>query len=118
MKMIAGFTKQLKEELLEVVNHTHTVKRDQKSVYHRRTSLKPILRKANSLYTTRGESYESEIRVILSQECPTSHDESRHCKISQEESCQFQTSQYHIRKGDRKSERDGVSHDITLLLTS
>jgi len=46
MKTIAGFAKQLKEELLEVVNHTHTVKRDKESVFYRRTSLKPVQRKA------------------------------------------------------------------------
>jgi len=46
MKTKAEFAKQLKEELLEVMNHAHTVKRDPKSVYHRRTSLKPIHWKA------------------------------------------------------------------------
>jgi len=45
MKMKVEFAKQLKEELLEVMNYAHTVKIDQKSVFHRRTSLKPVHRK-------------------------------------------------------------------------
>jgi len=51
MKTLAGFTKQLREELLEVVIHTHTEERDQESVFHRRTSLKPIQRETTGIYT-------------------------------------------------------------------
>ena len=75
--MIAEFAKQLREELLEVLNHAHTKERDQKSVFYRRTSLKPIQRKARVFIHGRGSHYESEIGVILSQECPTSHYESQ-----------------------------------------
>ena len=53
-KTKAEFTKQLREELLEVVNHAHTVKKTQRSVYHRRTSLKPVQRKTE-VYIHRGE---------------------------------------------------------------
>ena len=35
-----GFAKQLKEELLEVVNHAHTVKKTQRSVFTRENELK------------------------------------------------------------------------------
>ena len=51
---MAEFAKQLREELLEVVNHTHTVKETRESEFHRRTSLKPIQRKAEPYIHRRG----------------------------------------------------------------
>jgi len=54
------FAKQLKEELLEVMNHTHTVKETRTSEFTRRTSLKPIQRKATVYIHKRGCHNESE----------------------------------------------------------
>ena len=70
------FTKQLKEELLEVLNHTHTVKETNKSEFTRRTSLKPVHRGATVLYTMGGESQGVIPVRNRSHNCPTSHCES------------------------------------------
>jgi len=59
MKTIAEFAKQLREELLEVLNHAHTKERDQKSVFYRRTSLKPVQRKARVYIHEGGSHHES-----------------------------------------------------------
>jgi len=54
-----NLAKQHKEVLLEVLNHAHTVKRDEKFEFYRRMSLKPIQREARSLYTWERSHYES-----------------------------------------------------------
>jgi len=55
------FTKQLREELLEVLNHTHTKKRDQKSVFYRRT-IKPGHRTTEAYIHGKGSHIELDTR--------------------------------------------------------
>jgi len=120
-----GFAKQLKEELLEVVNHAHTVKETQRSVFTRRTSLKPVQRKPG-VYIHRGGVTTSHataaLRVRRSQgesECPMSHCESRRVSGSQRESGRFRTGHYRIETRARDGKIEGeASRDITPLLRS
>jgi len=109
MKTMAEFTKQLKEELLEVVILVHTEEETQKSVFHRRMSLKPIQRKLE-VYIQGGTSqkescyycYESEgIGSVL--QVTVSHDVRNEAKGVRLSHCRFQTGCYHI--GMRGSER-------------
>ena len=44
------FAKQLREELLEVLNHAYTVKETKESEFHRRTSLKLVQREVEFIY--------------------------------------------------------------------
>ena len=76
---MAGFAKQLREELLEVMIHAHTEERDQTSVFHRRTSLKPVQRDYRVYIQERESYYESAVaalRVRRSQWEPGVSDES------------------------------------------
>ena len=73
MKTMAGFAKQLREELLEVVILAHTEEKTQRSVFHRITSLELGLQKVqvyigegrNHYESTEEQCYRSE-RVIRS----------------------------------------------------
>jgi len=54
------FTKQLREELLEVLNHAHTVKETRESVFHKENELKARSKETRVLYTWGGSHYESQ----------------------------------------------------------
>jgi len=77
-KTIAGFAKQLKEELLEVGGSRSHRKETQRSVFHKENELKACSKGAKGIYTWEGSHYESY------HGCATSQGESEGVRVSYE----------------------------------